>query len=199
MRSILDICGQADEYFMKRSPVHDAARRIARALKEAGVPFAIAGALAVNAHGHVRTTDDVDLLLTRDGLAAFKMRWLGRGWVEVFEGSKAIRDTEARVKIDVLLAGDYPGDGRPKPVRFPEPQAASEPDEDGLPVLTLPMLLELKIASGMTAPHRLQDLADAIALIRVNRLAPEYADELDAYVRDKYAELWRAAQVEEDF
>jgi len=61
------------------------------------------------------------VLLTPDGLRRFKERWLGRGWLERFPGSKGLRDTEYNVKIDVLLTGDYPGDGKPKPVRFPDP------------------------------------------------------------------------------
>ena len=50
-------------------------------------------------------------------------------------------------------------------------------------LLPLPMLIELKLASGMTAPHRLKDLADVQELIRAARLPRELADELDPYVR----------------
>lgn len=57
----------------------------------------------------------------------------------------------------------------------------------------------LKIASGMTASHRLQDLADVIQLIRVNGLSQEYSAELNAFVRDKFIELWKAAQISEDY
>jgi hypothetical protein len=55
-------------------------------------------------------------------------------------------------------------------------------------------LFELKLASGMTAPHRLKDLADVIELIRILQLPAELAAELDPYVRDKFRELWQAAQ-----
>jgi hypothetical protein len=54
--------------------------------------------------------------------------------------------------------------------------------------------VELKLASGITAPHRLRDLADVLELIRVAALPAELADELDPFVREKYLELWRAAQ-----
>lgn len=36
-----------------------------------------------------------------------------------------MRDTENEVPIDVLIAGDFPGDGRPKPVAFPDPAGAA--------------------------------------------------------------------------
>ena len=155
---------------MKRSPIHSAAQRIAGALTEMEIPFAIAGALAANAHGHIRTTEDVDILLHPDGLRDFKSRWLGKGWVEKFTGSKGIRDAVHNVNIDVLLTGEYPGDGLEKPVVFPEPTTAAEYDEEGIPILSLPVLLELKLASGMTAPDRPRDLDDVIQLIRANQL-----------------------------
>jgi hypothetical protein len=190
---------QADEFFMKRSPIHAAARRISETLSEMKIPFAIVGALAANVHGHVRTTQDVDILLTPDSLARFKEAFLGRGWVEKFEGSRGLRDTVNNVNIDVLLTGDYPGDGKPKPVIFPDPVDVAEPDEEGIPIISLVALLELKLASGMTAPHRPRDLDDVIQLIRANELARDYRDQLDPYVRGKYDELWVAAQHEEDY
>lgn len=55
-------------------------------------------------------------------------------------------------------------------------------------------LIELKLASGMTAAHRLRDLADVLELIRVLRLPEAMSSELNPYVREKYLELWRAAQ-----
>lgn len=61
-------------------------------------------------------------------------------------------------------------------------------------MLDLRTLTELKLASGTSSPDRLQDLADVLALIRANGLREAFADTLDASVREKYRELWRAAQ-----
>jgi hypothetical protein len=44
----------------------------------------------------------------------------------------------------------------------------------------------------MTAPHRLRDLADVQELIKIRRLAADFAERLDPYLRDKYLELWNA-------
>jgi hypothetical protein len=197
--SVASVLQRAGAYFMKQSPIHDAARRIARTLTEMNIPFAIAGALAANVHGHVRTTEDVDILLTPEGLSEFKQQYLGRGWVEKFVGSRGIRDAIHGVNIDVLLAGDFPGDGLPKPVAFPKPDAVSEPDEEGMPVLKLPILLELKLASGMTAPHRPRDLDDVIQLIRANKLPRDYGKQLNPYVQAKFVELWDAAQHHDEY
>ncbi len=65
-------------------------------------------------------------------------------------------------------------------------------------ILPLTALLELKLASGMTAPHRLKDLADVLEVTRALRLPDSFADQLDPYVREKYRELWTAAQAPRD-
>lgn len=170
--------------------VHQALRRLTAALEADGIPYAIADAMAMNAHGYRRVTTDVDVLLTREGLDRFKAIHLGRGWVERFPGSKGLRDTEGGVKIDVLIAGDYPGDGKPKPVVFPDPAIAALHGQ-GFRVLSIKDLVELKLASGLTNPDRLKDLADVQELIRHASIPLELANELDPMVRQKFVEIWQ--------
>ena len=179
---------------MSESNVHAALERLVDRLAELDIPYAIVGALALNAYGYLRTTSDVDLLVRREGLEAFKKAHLGRGYLEKFLGSKGFRDTTQNVDIDVLLTGEYPGDGKEKPVAFPDPAERAVRGER-FALLPLPTLIELKLASGMTAPHRLRDLADVLELIRINALEEDYAETLHPFVREKYLELWRAAQV----
>ena len=104
---------------MGSSPVQEAATQIARLLSEMKIDYAIAGALCLAAHGVVRATEDVDVLIAREGLERFKQASLGQGYVDVRPGGKAVRDTVNGVKVDFLIEGDYPGDGKPKPVSFP--------------------------------------------------------------------------------
>jgi hypothetical protein len=184
-------------FVVGESPVQKAALEIARLLEEAGIDYAIAGALCLGAHGVVRATEDVDVLITAEGLSRFKAQWLGRGYVNIRPGGKAVRDTQRGVKVDFLLTGDFPGDGRAKPISFPDPAAVSVA-AGPLRVVALPRFIELKLASGMTAPHRLQDLADVLRLIEKLRLDSAYAAELDPWVRAKFAELWQSAQHPED-
>ncbi len=183
----------AGRFFMGEADVQRALDKLVRELDAAAIPYAIVGAMALNEYGYQRTTADVDVLLTADGLARFKARVLGRGYVEKFPGSRGLRDVEYRVDIDVVLAGMFPGDGKPKPVVFPDPATAARRGAR-VALLPLPTLIELKLASGMTAPHRLKDLADVQELIRIQRLSRELADDLNEFVRPKYLELWQAMQ-----
>src|SRR5207244_1783377 len=109
--------------------------------------YAIAGALALGEHGYRRLTTDVDVLISKEGLGRFKDEWLGRGYVNVRPGGKAVRDAINGVKIDFLIAGDFPGDGLPKPVCFPDPGTVAVHGER-YRVVALPVLIELKLASG---------------------------------------------------
>jgi hypothetical protein len=183
----------ARRFFMGEADVQRALERLAHVLDAKGIPYAIIGALALNEWGYRRVTVDVDVLLSREGLRRLKAEVLGRGYVEKFPGSRGLRDTEAGVDVDVLLAGEYPGDGKPKPVAFPDP---AETAVRGRRVALLPLakLIELKLASGISAPHRLKDLADVLELIRALSLPRQMADSLDGSVRAKYDELWQAAQ-----
>jgi hypothetical protein len=188
---------EAEAYFMGEGKVHRAAAAVAAHLAEAGIDYAIAGAIALGEHGFERLTVDVDILIRSDGLERFKREWLGRGYVEVRPGGKAVRDTVHNVKIDFLLTGDFPGDGKPKPVAFPDPRDAAVVGEK-YRIVSLPRLVEMKLASGMTAPHRLQDLADVLRLIRAADLPQEFNLQLDASVRGKFHELWLASRHAED-
>ena len=178
---------------MSGASVQEAMKAIARLLKEEGIPYAVVGAMALNLAGYLRATSDVDLLLTSDGLERLKRRALGRGYVEKFPGSRGLRDTAHNVNIDVLIAGEFPGDGRPKPIRFPDPATTALVGEH-IALLPLSKLIELKLASGLSAPHRLKDLADVLELVRAAALPRALSTELDASVRAKYLELWEAAQ-----
>lgn len=196
---MLEVARRADEFFMNKSPIHEAMRRLSQALGEMKIPFAVAGAMAANAHGHRRTTADVDILISDEDLARFKERHLGLGWVDKFEGSKNFRDAVCDVNIDALIVGQYPGDGLPKPVAFPPPAKVAEVGDEGIPYVSLSTLIELKLASAMTVEHRPRDFDDVIQLIRVNDLPEAYAEKLNPYVADKYRKLWQAAQVDEEY
>ena len=130
------------------------------------------------------------MLLTREGLERFHEELVGFGYQPAFEGSrKQFRSTEGNIRVEIVTTGEYPGDGLPKPVKFPDP-ADVRLKIDGMKTITLEKLIELKLASGISAPHRLKDLADVQELIKVKHLDARFADKLDASVREKYIELY---------
>jgi hypothetical protein len=183
----------ATRFFMRDDPVNRALRQIAAKLKELDIPYAVAGGMALVAHGYLRTTVDVDVLVTADGLKRIHDRLEGLGYVPPFPNSKHLRDTQNRVRIEFLVSGQYPGDGKPKSIPFPDPAAAST-EIDGIQYLSLPALVDLKLASGMTNPGRVKDIGDVQEIIRARKLPREFSLQVHPYVREKFLELWQAVQ-----
>jgi hypothetical protein len=189
-----DLLKQASEFFMGGGDVQMTLSRLAGRLDAEGIEYALVGALALGRYGLIRFTQDVDVLLTPEGLEKFRQRLVGRGYVPAFEGArKTFRDAETKVRVEFLAAGEYPGDGRPKPVVFPDPARVAT-EIGGIKVVALPRLIEMKLASGLSAPHRLRDLADVQDLIAAQQLPADLGEELDPSVRAKYLELWQSVQ-----
>jgi hypothetical protein len=69
---------------------------------------------------------------------------------------------------------------------------------EGFRVLAIKDLVELKLASGMTNPDRLKDLADVQELIRHAAIPLELRDELDPMVRHKFVEIWNATRRDDE-
>jgi hypothetical protein len=164
-------------------------------MSEVQIDYAIIGGMALALHGFIRPTEDVDLLMTPQGLEKFHAELVGRGYVPLFPGArKHFRNSETGVKVEVITTGEYPGDGKPKPIAFPEPRNVAINLAD-YRVVRLESLIELKLASGLTAEHRkLRDLADVQQLIEILNLPSDLSNRLDASVRDEYLRLWWLAQ-----
>lgn len=168
--------GEGSRHFEEKSAVQDALHRIARRLEELRIPYAVSGGMALFKHGFRRFTERVDVLVSRDGLKAIHALLEGLGYVPPFTGSKNLRDTNHGAGIKFLIADEFPGDGKPKPVRFPDPEQAAVVI-DGVRYLSLRALVELKLAAGMTGGvHRMKDFTDVIELVKSRRL---FADQLN--------------------
>lgn len=184
---------EGSRHFEGKSAVFDALDKIVRRLTELQIPYSIVGGMALFHHGVRRFTEDVDILVTKHDLKKIHEELAGRGYLPPHRQSKHLRDTELGVRIEFLTTGDFPGDGKPKPVAFPEPLGASSLS-GGISYVNLPTLIELKLASGMTNAGRLRDLADVLELIKLLNLPADFDQQLNPYVRDKFAELWRQAR-----
>ncbi|HTK37077.1 MAG TPA: nucleotidyltransferase family protein [Pyrinomonadaceae bacterium] len=180
------------KFFRGNGMLNDALTKLANDLERNGIDYVVIGAIALNQHGYKRFTEDIDLILSREGLESFKEKLVGLGYRPAFAGAKKkFRTTAENVPIEVIISGEYPGDGLPKPVQFPDPETASVAI-DGVKTISLEKLVELKLASGMTAGDRLKDLADVQELIKLKHLDEPFADRLDPFVREKYLELYKA-------
>jgi hypothetical protein len=93
------------------------------------------------------------------------------------------------------LPARFPGDGKPKPVAFPDPSVVYT-IRDGIRYVPLEVLIELKLASGMSNVNRLRDLADVQDFVKKAGLPRDIVDGLDPSVRKKYVELWDGAQAD---
>ena len=91
-------------HFEERNAVHTALRKITKKLDELGIPYALVGAMGMFFHGYRRFTEDVDLLVTREGLKKVHEELEGAGYLPLFHGSKHLRDTDAGVRIDSVAS-----------------------------------------------------------------------------------------------
>src|SRR6266550_320064 len=188
-KSVSDRYAEGLRYFMGQGSLNNALAQLAGDLKEHRIDYMVIGAVALMAHGYPRFTEDIDLVLTPEGLETFHRELIGLGYVPAFPGAKKrLRSTKDGVSIEVMTTGEYPGDGKPKPVSMPEPSTAST-EIDGIQIVTFEKLIELKLASGMTAPDRLKDLADVQELIKIRRLQKDFAERLNPYVREEFLKL----------
>jgi len=191
----VDHCGR---FFMGQAEAQQALYRLTAILEREGLPYAVIGAFALNEYGHRRVTVDVDVLMREEDLARFKRSHLGDGYAERVPGTGKLVDTLHGVNIDVLSAGRFPGDDKPKPVAFPDPATTALRGER-FALLPMSRYIEIKLASGMVAPHRGKDLVDVQELVRSAGLPLDTVRELHPWVRDKFVEVWKLAQVQDPF
>jgi len=192
--SVIDVYEEARRYFMGEGTLNKTLARLSHDLEEHGIDYMVIDAVALLAHGYTRFTEDIDLVMTAEGLQKFHDELVGLGYTPAFPGArKRLRSTTDNVSIEVMTTGEFPGDGKPKPVSMPAPAEAST-KIDGIRFVTLEKLIELKLASGISAPDRLKDLADVQELIKIRKLGADFALKLDPYVRAKYLELEEAVR-----
>jgi hypothetical protein len=180
-------------FFEKSAPVYQTMQRLAQQLQQAGIPYAVMGAMAVNAHGARRTTDDLDVLLTPEGFKQFRDRFVGSQFDQAAKRSRRFIDRSNGVQVDILLTGHHPGRGGPAPFAFPDPAAASE-EIDQIRVVTLVQLVQLKLAA-----RRYYDFGDVVHLIRVHNLDESFANQLHPAVRQDYIECLEEKRRDDEY
>lgn len=112
--------------FRGRGELNQTLARLVRSLNEHGIDYVVIGAIALIAHSYRRFTEDIHIVLTKEGLETLHHQLIGLGYALGFPGArKNIRSVGDGVSIDIITSGEYPGDGKVKPVVIPRPDEAS--------------------------------------------------------------------------
>src|SRR4051794_2638739 len=82
---------EGSKFFEGKSAVQDTLRKITARLRELGIAYAVVGGMALFNHGFRRFTEDVDLLVTLEGLQEIHRQLEGLGYLPPFRGSKNLR------------------------------------------------------------------------------------------------------------
>lgn len=161
----------------REGSIIETARLVSNALRQAGVDAAVIGGVAVVLHGHPRTTIDVDLYATDLRAASLALSQLG---LTFDSDRREFRSGDVPVHlVTVEQLGRKPG---PSVV------------VDGVTVVDLADLIDMKLRSGTTNLLRAQDLADVIGLIRARRLQSAFAARIDKPLRSTFRKLVHAVE-----
>jgi hypothetical protein len=142
-------------------------KAIDHVLEACNIRALLGGGWAVWRHGFIgRITQDVDIVLPRDSVEEF-LRVASVAAFEVLPQPVGrwpkVRHRETGVQVDILPEGERPGTfSNPAPTTIRSPLAMGA-GEQTLEYISLPCLIELKLAAG-----RVRDEADVTELIRVN-------------------------------
>src|ERR687884_2204826 len=125
-QSIHDVYAEGLRYFMGEGTLQGTLAQVSSDLERRGIDYMVIDAIALMAYGYPRFTEDIDLVLTREGLEEFHRELIGLGYAPAFPGAKKrLRSTRDNVPIEVIVAGEGPGGGPPQPGGFPSPSEGS--------------------------------------------------------------------------
>jgi hypothetical protein len=184
---------EIDMFFQGKDPVHQTMRRTARRLEKSKISYAIIGGMALNAHQYQRTTGDVDFLMNADGLEEFRRLFVGKYYDPIEGRPRRFRDKANGITIDILVAGRFPGSGKPGPVPFPDPTKVTEIISK-YRFVNLATLIELKLAA-----RRYKDFGDVVELIRVRGLDESFLEKLHSSVRQDFTECLEEKRREDEY
>jgi hypothetical protein len=154
------------------SEIVQAARLASQKLREAHIPHALAGGLAVGAHGYPRTTDDVDFLV---GDEAFEKHAGG------FVTLKLPLIAVGNVRVDLVSIDESKAERRQLRPAIEQPL-----ESGGVPIVPLPALVYLKLKAG-----RQKDLADLVELLKRGRVDLEALDLYLAEHAPEQTQRWK--------
>jgi hypothetical protein len=175
----------------KSSPLLDAAQKVNRICSKLSIPYAVIGGLAVVRNGAVRTTIDVDILMTKAGwqtIAEASPEGLETGPDHAF-------DTANEIDIHIL----FPGEDWEMVIPIPDPETVREWDNDlGAWFIDLVHLIELKTAVFLKKRDEdgieiaAKDLGDIVELVKNNldSIDDTFIGKLSRPVRNEFKRIF---------
>jgi len=164
-------------------------------LHRSNIAHSICGGVAICLHGYQRNTTDVDLIISHSDSSRVMKLLLSEGfrWDEVYKEFRSA----GGIAIQFLIAGEKAGKG--SDVTIPEPIGELNVEErEGLPVVKLSRLIEMKLARGMGTLRRThKDFADVVELIIIRKLDGSFTRFLHSSLRPAFRDLVRNAQSDE--
>lgn len=174
--------------FEGKGPIWETLERAAVALDRENIPYAVIGGVACFLHGYRRNTADVGLLVSANQEDTIRKALEAEG-LGFDEQLCEFRLNEA-TPLHLVMSGTFPGKAPSSSITFPEPD---DPDAvvriEGVPTLSLPKLIELKLASALGNPRRARDGADVMELIAVHALDKRFAGRIHKAVRPEFKRL----------
>lgn len=132
------------------------------ALMNRGIRYAAIGGLAVNAHGFVRATRDIDLMVLVEDADAVRSLALDLGYRSLDDGKEIASYVRDLQRFDVMHAR--------RPISRGLLTRPVEANFDGMtiPVISVEGLIGLKVQAYSDNPKRLQDVTDMVELFRIH-------------------------------
>jgi len=154
---------------------------------QASIPYSICGGVAVCLHGYQRNTTDVDIIINANDSVRVKELLLAESfcWDDELKEFRS----PGGVPVQFLIAGERAGKG--SEVKIPEPEGEPNVEmRDGLSVVRLSRLIEMKLACGLGSMRRThKDFADVVELIAIRNLDGSFARFLHQSLRPTFREL----------
>ena len=160
-------------------------------LRQANLPYSICGGVAVCLHGYQRNTTDIDLIIKPDDQEAVSNVLVTAGFT--WDDEQVEFRSASGIALQCLISGERAG--KDTEVKIPEPLGDANVEiREGLSVVRLSRLIEMKLASGQGNLRRThKDFADVVELIAIRKLDGSFASLLHKSLRKTFGELVRNA------
>lgn len=146
------------------------------ALQGCKPPPALIGGLALAAHGYVRTTRDIDLLIAFEDADLAERALLALGYERVFRSENAANYRRGNEGLDFLYAS--------RPIARDLLRRARPAPGSDIPVVGVEGMIGFKLQARFNAPERPHDTND------IRELVARHRDTLDRGEAKRYFELF---------